>query len=80
MMEHFGLGIFAEFSQLCEFLLIGGHADMLDDTLSWLSLFIAEALDDLDGRFIGFGGCFGSDEHGHERVSLVMDVYVLEKI
>ncbi len=53
---------------------------MLDDTLSWLSLFIAEALDDLDGRFIGFGGCFGSDEHGHERVSLVMDVYVLDKI
>ena len=42
---------------------MGGHADMLDDALVWLVIFIAVACDDLDGRFFGFGRCFCSDVH-----------------
>ena len=67
VMEHISLCIVPEFSQPCEFLVIGGHADMPDDTLSRLTLFIMETLDDLDRSFLGIGGCFGSDNHGHEK-------------
>lgn len=53
---------------------------MLDDALSGLTFFVTVSVNELEGGFVGVGGCFCSDVHGCDFCFIVWEFVVRMEI